>query len=137
MFLHAQTVLCLFYGLCVFTIVFSLFWMALPKLRCPKPAGETNPPSPLSLAAQAVPRRTARYCLRHGGRWPCTLPRRRHPGALIRVTGIYTNLLPENDACASSAARGHSPGNWTCCWKIWGNKCNEPLHDVQRLIAFI
>ena len=23
---------CLFYGLCVFTIVFSLFWMALPKL---------------------------------------------------------------------------------------------------------
>ena len=21
---------CLFYGLCVFTIVFSLFWMALP-----------------------------------------------------------------------------------------------------------
>ena len=26
---------CLFYGLCVFTIVFSLFWMALPKLRLP------------------------------------------------------------------------------------------------------
>ena len=24
---------CLFYGLCVFTIVFSLFWMALPKLQ--------------------------------------------------------------------------------------------------------
>ena len=23
---------CLFYGLCVFTIVFSLFWMALPRL---------------------------------------------------------------------------------------------------------
>ena len=24
--------LCLFYALCVFTIVFSLFWMALPRL---------------------------------------------------------------------------------------------------------
>ena len=24
---------CLFYGLCVFTIVFSLFWMALPRLN--------------------------------------------------------------------------------------------------------
>ena len=23
--------LCLFYALCVFTIVFSLFWMALPR----------------------------------------------------------------------------------------------------------
>mgnify|MGYP000798620512 CR=1 FL=1 len=28
---------CLFYGLCVFTIVFSLFWMALPKLSLPVP----------------------------------------------------------------------------------------------------
>ena len=27
---------CLFYGLCVFTIVFSLFWMALPSCRCLK-----------------------------------------------------------------------------------------------------
>ena len=55
---------CLFYGLCVFTIVFSLFWMALPKLPLSQsPAGsETDPASPLSL------------------------------------TGIYTNLLPENDA---------------------------------------
>ena len=63
---------CLFYGLCVFTIVFSLFWMALPKLPLSQsPAGsETDPASPLSLA----------------------------PGTLIRVTGIYTNLLPENDA---------------------------------------
>ena len=31
---------CLFYGLCVFTIVFSLFWMALPKLPLSQsPAG--------------------------------------------------------------------------------------------------
>ena len=51
---------CLFYGLCVFTIVFSLFWMALPKLSLPVP----------------------------------------DPGSevLVTVTGIYTNLLPENDA---------------------------------------
>ena len=40
---------CLFYGLCVFTIVFSLFWMALPKLPLSQsPAGsETDPASPL------------------------------------------------------------------------------------------
>ena len=75
---------CLFYGLCVFTIVFSLFWMALPKLPLSQtPAGsETDPASPLSLAAQAV------YTCRADGT----------PGTLIRVTGIYTNLLPENDA---------------------------------------
>ena len=31
---------CLFYGLCVFTIVFSLFWMALPRLPLSQsPAG--------------------------------------------------------------------------------------------------
>ena len=30
--------LCLFYALCVFTIVFSLFWMALPRL----PLGRAN-----------------------------------------------------------------------------------------------
>jgi len=61
---------CLFYGLCVFTIVFSLFWMALPKLPLSQsPAGsETDPASPLSLAAQAVPQtNTARYCLQDSG----------------------------------------------------------------------
>ena len=111
---------CLFYGLCVFTIVFSLFWMALPKLPLSQsPAGsETDPASPLSLAAQAVPQtNTARYCLAPPG--PASLPLARlglacynmvwrvavytcradgTPGTLIRVTGIYTNLLPENDA---------------------------------------
>ena len=61
---------CLFYGLCVFTIVFSLFWMALPKLPLSQsPAGsETDPASPLSLAAQAAPQTdAARYCLRDSG----------------------------------------------------------------------
>ena len=33
---------CLFYGLCVFTIVFSLFWMALPKLRLPVQIGRAH-----------------------------------------------------------------------------------------------
>ena len=81
---------CLFYGLCVFTIVFSLFWMALPKLPLSQnPAGsETDPASPLSLAAQAVPQTDAARSCRADGT----------PGTLIRVTGIYTNLLPENDA---------------------------------------
>ena len=94
---------CLFYGLCVFTIVFSLFWMALPRLPLSQsPAGsETDPASPLSLAAQAVPQTdTARYCLQDsGGRvavYTC-----RADGIFFNVMGltvIYTNLLPENDA---------------------------------------
>ena len=67
---------CLFYGLCVFTIVFSLFWMALPKLPLSQsPAGsETDPASPLSLAAQAAPRRTppATACGTAAGGWRCT-----------------------------------------------------------------
>ncbi len=94
---------CLFYGLCVFTIVFSLFWMALPRLQLPEsPAGsEAAPSSPLRLAAQAVPQAdAARYCLQDtGGRvavYTCRTDGT--PGTLIRVTGIYTNLLPENDA---------------------------------------
>ena len=84
---------CLFYGLCVFTIVFSLFWMALPKLPLSQsPAGsETDPASPLSLAAQAVPQTdTARYCLQDSGG--------RVAVYTCRADGIYTNLLPENDA---------------------------------------
>ena len=94
---------CLFYGLCVFTIVFSLFWMALPKLPLSQtPAGsETDPTSPLSLAAQAAPQTdAARYCLRDSGGRVAVYTCRADgtPGTLIRVTGIYTNLLPENDA---------------------------------------
>ena len=90
---------CLFYGLCVFTIVFSLFWMALPKL--PLSQSPAGPASPLSLAAQAAPQTdAARYCLRDSGGRVAVYTCRADgsPGTLIRVTGIYTNLLPENDA---------------------------------------
>ena len=94
---------CLFYGLCVFTIVFSLFWMALPRLQLhAAPDGAEEPASsPLSLAAQAQPQTEAtRYCLQDtGGRvavYTCRADGT--PGTLLRVTGIYTNLLPENDA---------------------------------------
>ena len=94
---------CLFYGLCVFTIAFSLFWMALPRLTLPSPAGSETPPSSAeeSLAAQAVPELSARgYLLQDkGGRvavYRCDADGT--AGALLTVTGIYTNLLPENDA---------------------------------------
>ena len=54
---------CLFYGLCVFTVAFSLYWMSLPKLTLPAPAGSETPPSSeqLSLAAQAVPESGVQY----------------------------------------------------------------------------
>ena len=94
---------CLFYGLCVFTIVFSLFWMALPKLPLSQSlaGSETDPASPLSLAAQAAPQTdAARYCLRDSGGRVAVYTCRADgtPGTLIRVTVTYTNLLPENDA---------------------------------------
>ena len=34
--------LCIFYALCIFTIVFSLFWMALPRLPLPSPAPQDD-----------------------------------------------------------------------------------------------
>ena len=94
---------CLFYGLCVFTIAFSLFWIALPRLTLPSPAGSETPPSSAeeSLAAQALPELSAQgYLLQDkGGRvavYRCDADGT--AGALLTVTGIYTNLLPENDA---------------------------------------
>ena len=69
--------LCVFYAVCIFTIVFSLFWMALP-------AGQSG---------------TDFYLCDEGGRvvvYTCSdngLPDKR----LLR-TGIYVNLLPEADA---------------------------------------
>lgn len=94
---------CLFYGLCVFTIVFSLFWMSLPRLQLPEtPSGsEAAASSPLTLAAQAAPQPDAtRYCLLDSGGRVAVYTCRSDgtPGTLLRVTGIYTNLLPENDA---------------------------------------
>ncbi len=94
---------CLFYGLCMFTIAFSLFWMSLPRLTLPAPAGSEAPPSSAepSLAAQAMPELSAQsYLLQDkGGRvavYRCNADGT--AGALVSITGIYTNLLPENDA---------------------------------------
>ena len=56
--------------------------------RCPKaPPGLPQPDA-------------ARYCLRDSGGRVAVYTCRADgtPGTLIRVTGIYTNLLPENDA---------------------------------------
>ena len=75
--------------------------MALPRLNARSPAPQDEADSvPLSLAAQALPERTALYYLcDEGGRvvvYTCSdngLPDKR----LLR-TGIYVNLLPEADA---------------------------------------
>ena len=44
--------LCLFYGLCVFTIAFSLFWMALPRLPLPEAPADETPPISGSVIAK-------------------------------------------------------------------------------------
>ena len=93
--------LCLFYALCTFTIAFSLFWMALPRLNALSPAPQDEADSvPLSLAAQALPERTALYYLcDEGGMltvYACGADG--EPADRLEETGIYVNLLPEADA---------------------------------------
>ena len=78
---------CLFYGLCVFTVAFSLYWMSLPKLTLPAPAGSETPPSSeqLSLAAQAVPESGVQYYLL------------KDSNGRVAVYRCDSDLLPEND----------------------------------------
>ena len=95
--------LCIFYALCIFTIVFSLFWMALPKLSLPVPdlGSEAPPSSAADLAAQAMPELAAqsyRLCDKGGRVAVYRCGTNGQPDVLVTVTGIYTNLLPENDA---------------------------------------
>ena len=101
--------LCIFYALCIFTIVFSLFWMALPK-SAPIPCRLPGPrPTPASRAGpgragpcRQAERRTDFYLLRRAADgWSVyTCSRQRHCPDKLRscATGIYVNLLPENDA---------------------------------------
>ena len=98
--------LCLFYALCVFTIVFSLFWMALPRLPPGRAdsAEETPVPSLPSISVQAVPETgsTTYYLCDEGGRvvvWQCDADGT--PVQRVLRTGIYVNLLPEGDAPVS------------------------------------
>lgn len=96
---------CLFYAVCVFTIVFSLFWMALPKLPLPLPSpGEETPidSAAPNTAAQAQPdeeNALPYYLCDEGGRvvvYRCD--ESGAPAQKLLQTGVYVNLLPESDA---------------------------------------
>ncbi|MGN0708483.1 MAG: hypothetical protein ACI4JC_10870 [Faecalibacterium sp.] len=94
---------CIFYSLCLFTIVFSLTWMAQPKLSVP------DPPLPQEQSAASVPSVAAQaqtdsalvqyYLCDEGGRlavYRCGPDGT--PTVREQLTGIYVNLLPEGDA---------------------------------------
>ena len=72
-----------------------------PAKAAPDPGSEAPPSSAADLAAQALPELAAqsyRLCDK-GGRvavYRCGTDGQ--PEVLITITGIYTNLLPENDA---------------------------------------
>ena len=99
----------LFYGLCAFTIVFSLYWMAAmpPRQSRPAPsasgasgADASSPSLRAGAAASGVEEEAEGYYLcDEGGRlsvYRCDAagtPRR-----LLQRTDIYVNLLPEADA---------------------------------------
>ena len=96
-----KLVLCLFYALCAFAIAFSLFWMALPSLPFPADSGEETPASEPGLAAQgsAGQSGTDFYLCDEGGLltvYACGADG--EPADRLEETGIYVNLLPENDA---------------------------------------
>lgn len=118
--------LCLFYGLCVFTIAFSLFWMALPRLPLPEAPADETPPisgSVSSLVQAAAPTAAGYYLCDTGGRvavYACNADGT--PGALQQLTGIYVNLLPENDVLRiRRGIRGAQPaGAGRPCWRTWG-----------------
>ena len=95
--------LCLFYGLCVFTLVFSLFWMALPRVEPPSSTEiyTLSLHDALPISAQALPELDAQpyYLCDVGGHLAVyTCKPDGTPDALQEVTDIYVNLLPENDA---------------------------------------
>ena len=98
----------LYYGMCAFTIVFSLYWMATMP---PRSASSVSPSSSSSSSTPSlragnsladVPQETQQegyYLCDEGGRlavYSCTAdgtPRQR-----LELTDIYVNLLPEQDA---------------------------------------
>ena len=93
--------LCLFYGLCTFTIAFSLFSDGPAPAQCPplpRPEDEAD--------GAAEPRRTGSagatalyYLCDEGGMltvYACGADGQ--PADRLEETGIYVNLLPENDA---------------------------------------
>lgn len=99
-----KVVLCLFYALCAFTIAFSLFWMALPRLPLSHsdPGEETPPDTQPSLAAQALPDtgtpRQYLLCDEGGMVAVYTCGPDGSPALRVEQTEIYVNLLPEDDA---------------------------------------
>ena len=77
--------------------------LALPKLSLPvpDPGSEAPPSSAADLAAQAMPELAAqsyRLCDKGGRVAVYRCGTNGQPDVLVTVTGIYTNLLPENDA---------------------------------------
>ena len=94
--------LCIFYALCIFTIVFSLFWMALPSLPFPAGSGEETPASEPGLAAQGL-RRAERHRL---------LPLRRgRAGGRLHLLRQRTarQAAPAHRHLCQSSARGRCP----------------------------
>ena len=98
----------LFYGLCAFTIAFSLYWMAAvpprqngqPPAESPSRGTSSSPSLRAGAAVSGVEEEAEGYYLcDEGGRlavYRCTddgTPRER-----LALTDIYVNLLPEADA---------------------------------------
>ena len=94
---------CLFYALCSFAIVFSLYWMALPLTKAPQAeppsSGSELPSTQAQAGISGIPESEKYYLCDEGGRlsvYRCDAAGT--PRALLERTDIYVNLLPEADA---------------------------------------
>ena len=98
----------LYYGLCAFTIVFSLYWMATMP---PRSASSVSPSSSSSSSTPSlragnsladVPQETQQegyYLCDEGGRLAVyTCDADGQPLQRVELTEVYVNLLPEGDA---------------------------------------
>ena len=100
--------LCIFYALCIFTIVFSLFWMALPSLPFPADSGEETPPSEPGLAAQGSAGQSG--------------------------TDFYLWPMPSGSSRASTSPAKRPSGR---CWKTWANKQKQCRPSPGRSALFL
>ena len=132
--------LCIFYALCIFTIVFSLFWMALPSLPFPADSGEETPASEPGLAAQAPPGRaapTSTSATRVGG-WSSTpAPTTDCPTsgscAPASMSIFCLRPMPSGSSRASTSPAKRPSGR---CWKTWVNKRKQCRRSPGRSALF-
>ena len=128
--------LCIFYALCIFTIVFSLFWMALPSLPFPADSGEETPASEPGLAAQgsAGQSGTDFYLCDEGGRVVVYTCQTSGSCAPASMSISCPRPMPSGSSRASTSPAKRPSGRF---WKTWVNKQKQCRRSPGRSALFL